>query len=302
MCGIVYRKSLENRNISIDVLQLYKNQRSRGFEGFGFFDPNRKSLTHKTDEREMVKKLKAYNSTELLFHHRLPTSTKNVLNACHPFKVTIDNKDFVIVHNGYLSNEYELKEKHEKLGYTYTSEQPDGTFNDSEALAYDIALYLAGKQRKLHAKGVIAFIAYTSEKLYFGRNTNPLYCHITDKNITIRSEGRGFLIEPDTLYTLHKNKLTKRKLIIPNYEYATQTQNTWENYHDYEEYFDTFTSYETHYQKMISAEMERISEKLQKAYDQNDIQNIDILSDYLEELRFEYYAYRWKLWFWENTE
>jgi len=282
MCGIVYRKSLENRNISFDVLQLYKNQRNRGSDGFGFFDPNNKKLIHKTEEKDIVRKLKNYNTTEMLYHHRYPTSTKNVQNACHPFKVTIDNVDYFVVHNGYLSNDYELKEKHEKKGFKYSSNQPDGSFNDSESLAIDLALYLSGKQRKLYSKGVVAFIVYTKDALYFGRNSNPLFCHINDKNITIRSEGKGFLIDSNTLYTLKNNKLTKRKLLIPEYEY-TKTTYDYNGYYPYSDYY---------YQKeQIQNAINLAENRLDNAYYRNDTKEIDAEINLIEELRAELYDY-----------
>lgn len=224
MCGIVYRKSLTNINISYDILQMYKNQRNRGYEGFGFYVPNKNKLVHNTDEQAILKKLKSTNATEILFHHRFPTSTDNVQNACHPFKVTINNTDYYVVHNGYLYNQDDLRKQHYKKGYEYSSVQPDGRFNDSEALAYDLALYLSGKQRKLYSQGAVAFIVYTKDAIYFGRNTDsPLVYHINDKYITIRSEGRGNTAKPDTLYKLKQGKLTTRKLVIPSYTYTNYT-------------------------------------------------------------------------------
>lgn len=228
MCGIVYRKSFLNENVSQSILQMYKNQRSRGTQGFGFYIPKTDKIQHETVEQNIVKLLKRTNASEILFHHRMPTSTDNVLSACHPFEVMIDNKKYVVVHNGYLSNDYELKEKHYKMGYKYSSMQPNGQFNDSEALAYDIALTLSGKQKKLRSKGAIAFIAQSDGKIYFGRNSqSPLHYHINDKFVTIRSEGRGVNIKTDTLYTFYNGKLTERKLKIPQYEYWGYTVDNW---------------------------------------------------------------------------
>lgn len=228
MCGIVYRQSLTNVDISYDILQMYKNQRHRGYEGFGFYVPRQNKLVHSPDEQAIIKKLKSTNATEILFHHRLPTSTDNVQNACHPFKVTIDKTDYYVVHNGYLFNQDELRKRHYKKGYQYSSVQPDGRYNDSEALAYDLALYLSGKQRKLYSEGAIAFIVYTKDAVYFGRNTDsPLVYHINDKYITIRSEGKGNTAKPDTLYKLKNNKLTTRKLVIPGYSYTNSVWGAW---------------------------------------------------------------------------
>jgi glucosamine 6-phosphate synthetase-like amidotransferase/phosphosugar isomerase protein len=221
MCGIVYRKSFIDHNVAQDVLHMYKNQRSRGTEGFGFYIPKTNKLKHETIEKNMVRLLKKTSTTEMLFHHRMPTSTDNVMNACHPFRVVVDNTEYVVVHNGYLFNEDNLKDKHEKLGYKYSSLQPDKRFNDSEALAYDIALYLAGKQKKLYAEGAIAFIATENGRTHFGRNNgSPLVCHINDKFLTIRSEGRGASVKTNTLYTFENGKTSEKKLNIPEYSYS----------------------------------------------------------------------------------
>jgi asparagine synthetase B (glutamine-hydrolysing) len=225
MCGIVYRKSLDNNDVTTDIVNMYKNQKHRGQDGFGFYLPNKNKTIHRTDEKSIIDKLRSVSATEVLFHHRYPTSTDNVLNACHPFRVTIDNTDYVVVHNGYLYNEHELRTQHEQLGYKYTSVQPDGRFNDSESLAYDLALYLSGKQDKLYAEGAIAFIVYTKDAVYFGRNSSsPLKYHQNDRFITIRSEGKGIDVKTNTLYRLSNNELTEKYLEVPEYNYTP----TWQ--------------------------------------------------------------------------
>lgn len=223
MCGIVYRKSLINSNIARDVLNMYKNQRSRGTEGFGFYIPDRKRIVYNTQEQGIVKTLKRTTATEMLFHHRMPTSTDNVLNACHPFRIELNKNIYVIVHNGYLSNENELKKEHDSKGYKYRSIQPDGRFNDSESLAYDIALFLEGEQTELKSKGAIAFIAIRNgQTIYFGRNAqSPLVYNLNDRHLTIRSEGKGIDCETNQLYIYENNQITKEPLEIPEYSYTS---------------------------------------------------------------------------------
>jgi glucosamine 6-phosphate synthetase-like amidotransferase/phosphosugar isomerase protein len=271
---------------------MYKNQRHRGTEGFGFYVPGKNKLVHNTDEQAMLKKLKSVKATEMLFHHRFPTSTANVFNACHPFRVVIDGKDYIVVHNGYLSNEHELKIKHEKQGYKYSSVQPDGRFNDSEALAYDLALYLSGKQRKLYSQGAIAFIVYTQDALYFGRNTDsPLQYHINDKFITIRSEGKGNTAIPNTLYKLKNGKLTQRKLTIPGYYYtgyttytSTYTGSWWKD----EQYDDTDNyNYGTDSMTLVRDELQNARNRLRIAIHSNDAINAENERWYIGELEDE---------------
>lgn len=133
--------------------------------------------------------------------------------------------NYVVVHNGVLHNEHLLKREHEALGITYISQQKSGQFNDSEALAYDVARYLEGDVDKISAEGSIAFIAIKSDSngkpvaLFFGRNTsNPLRMKKTQYSITLSSEGSGHMIEPNVLYCYNydTNELTKRDCVIPS--------------------------------------------------------------------------------------
>lgn len=157
----------------------------------------------------------------MLFHHRLSTSTIDIRNACHPFstKDTFEGQ-YVGVHNGMISNDKKLKEEHEKLGINYVSLQPNGTYNDSEALIYDLARYFEGEVDTLTAAGSIAFIVVKKDvsgkpmTLFFGHNDgNPLKMKRTDHSLTISSEGEGesipvnrlhiFDYETETLRTVH---------------------------------------------------------------------------------------------------
>lgn len=146
---------------------------------------------------------------EILFHHRFPTSTENVQNACHPFstKSYFGDTQFVMIHNGWLENGYELATEHEALGITYVSRQKDERFNDSEALMYDLALVLTGQKDEVDAEGPVAFVMverYKGEpiKLHFARNAGkPLNMQLTEAGLSLSSEGPGTPIKPDTLHS-----------------------------------------------------------------------------------------------------
>jgi hypothetical protein len=134
-----------------------------------------------------------------------------------------DNQ-YIVVHNGVVSNSYSLETEHKKLGIKYVSRQENGKFNDSEALAYDIALYLEGKQPNLKAQGSIAFIAVRRNKdgkpmqLFFGRNGgNPLKMKHTDHSLTLSSEGEGELVPDNKLHWFNYDtkELYSRDLEIP---------------------------------------------------------------------------------------
>lgn len=239
MCGIVYSKLFHAGTVNNKVLKRYIAQRNRGIDGFGFYLPETNRLVHNTKEGRIKRLVKRYPASEILFHHRYPTSTDNVRSSCHPFS-TKDNftHNYVGVHNGVLSNDDDLKKAHYKLGYRYVSD--DGTrYNDSEALLYDIALYLEGKQDKLNATGSIAFIVIQRNNgkptnLYFGRNFgSPLVMQKNKHGITLSSEGSGELIDTDVLYRfnyrskrIHTSELEipQTKYVYNNAQYSFQQQ------------------------------------------------------------------------------
>jgi hypothetical protein len=153
--------------------------------------------------------LDKYPSTNILFHHRFPTSTENIKRACHPFSTKdFFDTNYILVHNGVIRNDDELKAEHEAMGIKYSSEHPDGSYNDSEALLWDVALMLEGKQKGLKALGAIAFVCMAikpgrkHDKLYFARNTNPLnLLYEDDIGFMLSSEGPGEPIVSDALYS-----------------------------------------------------------------------------------------------------
>lgn len=237
MCGIVYGHSIKKRPVNNFILDQFDAQRQRGTQGFGLFDGQENNIVRATTENKILDWLCKYDSNLILFHHRMPTSTSNTKKTAHPFatKKYFGDNQYIMVHNGILSNHRDLKEKHEKLGIKYSSVQDDG-FNDSEALLWDLALYLEGKQSGLHMKGDAAFICIKLvknklDKMYFARNSyRPLNMKREDGDFALSSEGAGEPITPDMLYTYNYqiDRLTSKKLVIPsNYEV---THNWSDNY------------------------------------------------------------------------
>ena len=178
---------------------------------------------------------KKHHSDFVMFHHRWPTSTANVRRAAHPFSTGdyFGDTKYVLVHNGHVGNSYALKDNHEKLGITYTSELEDGSFNDSESLLWDVALTLEGKQEKLEAYGGIAFVAAKVvggeiTHLYFAKNAGrPLNLHRQKEGLLLSSEGPGEEIDDNKLYTYNYqlNRLTSRYLRVPAYKPYTKDSN-----------------------------------------------------------------------------
>lgn len=236
MCGILYGHSFLGNPVNKTILEMFEAQKHRGLKGFGIFDGSHNNIIRSANEDKVLKWLKKYDSDIIMFHHRAPTSTINVKRAAHPFasKDYFGDSQYVLIHNGHISNSRDLKKDHEKLGIVYQSQLQDGTFNDSEALMWDFALTMEGKQDKLKAYGGIAFICVKMtkgklDKLYFGRNTNPIKILRDKTGIMLSSEGEGEDATPHQLYTFNyeTSKLTQRYFHVPGYSAQTYTQN-WE--------------------------------------------------------------------------
>lgn len=229
MCGLVYAHNIGGMPVNNDVLNQFDKQRSRGVEGFGYFDGKTKHLYKRASENAVLKYLVKYESNLIMFHHRRPTSTINVKRAAHPFRTgkQFGDTEYVLIHNGHVSNARDIQKKHAEDGITYQSILEDGTFNDSEALLWDFALTKEGKQDELKVYGGIAFICIELHKgelvkLHFARNNNPLNLLRDKDGIKLSSEGEGEAINPRTLYSYNYklNRLTKKDFEVPSYQYT----------------------------------------------------------------------------------
>jgi len=195
-------------------------------EGFGFVSVKNGKLNkyfRSIHETEAMKALYADDSPLIIFHHRNPSSTPNIKDAAHPIKVSHKDfaHDYYVIHNGVINNASWLKEGHEKKGIVYTTEmdtavipkdgKPVNTgkiFNDSEALAVELALYLEEKQDEVKTSGSLAFICLETEKdgtavaLHYGRNhASPLVLRTVEHLSILSSEGEGTEVTPHKLYT-----------------------------------------------------------------------------------------------------
>lgn len=239
MCGIVAGFSKKGKRISKSIMKRYLAQKHRGSQGFGYvaFYKDGKggkiSVGRSTEEPEIRTQIMNEHSSMIMFHHRFPTSTPNVVEATHPIYVSHDELDFdyFIVHNGVVRNATELRTKHENLKYVYntvietevvthhTSKKTGakyftgGTktekFNDSEALAIEVARVLDGMTSVIDAVGTIAIIAWKINKetgklvsISYGHNSgNPLTISDTSDSFFLTSMG-GTDLPEDILYTL----------------------------------------------------------------------------------------------------
>ena len=205
MCGIIASVNLQKKPVNKRVYEQFDYQRSRGTQGFGVFDMEHNHLVRAVKEERIVNWLgkEKNQSSMLLFHHRIPTSTINTRKANHPLstKKYFGKTEYILVHNGHISNASDLFEKHCELGIEYYSMLEDMTFTDSEALLWDFALTMEGKQKELQAKGNNAMICVQMvngkpKKLYFGRNNNPIYMTKDDEELHLSSQGFEYAKKP----------------------------------------------------------------------------------------------------------
>jgi hypothetical protein len=126
------------------------------------------------------------------------------------------------------------------MGISYSSQLDDGTFNDSEALLWDVALTLEGKQERLKAYGGIAFVVAKVvdnevTHLYLAKNPGrPLNLYREKDGVLISSEGIGDGIDDHKLYTYNYrlNRMTTKHFRVPTFDpeapdYAWNARSTY---------------------------------------------------------------------------
>lgn len=271
MCGLVYSHNFDGTPVNDWIMSQFEKQRHRGTQGFGVFDGQEKNLMRTPKEKKIMSWLRRYPSSMLMFHHRIPTSTINVKKACHPFSTRdyFGNAQYVLIHNGWVTNDGELRDLHLKQGITYQSDLHDGTFNDSEALLWDMALYLEGKQAQPDAEGNLTFICMKlvdgkPHSLYFGRNSYPLNMYFTGSELSLSSEGMGGAIQNNTLYTFnYRNKTLKTAPVtFKSYTTTSRTDNgshyvpaAYGMGYDYEDDWDETIRYKSPENSLFDDEM-----------------------------------------------
>lgn len=246
MCGIVgafhWKKSAGDANDW--VKEQFSDQISRGTEGFGMLLFRKSSpvrVIRNTHIAGAFVDLKLDRAPGVLFHHRHPTSTPNMMWQTHPLFVSHAElkSDWYFVHNGIIKDPKIIHDEHIKLGYEYTTEYTEDfgstksiRFNDSEALAIEVVRFLEGKTSEIRATGSAAWAAIEVDPatnvaiaIHWGRNSgNPLNVELDDKegSLHISSEGFG---DPSPVgkafrMDIATKEITDKDMIIPVYVYT----------------------------------------------------------------------------------
>lgn len=229
MCGIFGCIKNKNTNINIKniILVAVNLLKNRGYDSCGVYLNNLNDLEHlfkygidgklieqkdKDDifiilEDEINKISNDYSIG--ISHTRWATHGGKTDENSHPH--ISNNKQFVLVHNGIISNYMELKDKYLN-NYEFYSE------TDTEVLVNIIEyLHNNNKDKKFTeilemtmevldgTWGCIIYNKYEPEKLYFMKNENPLLLGQCDDVSILTSEPSGFLNKVDK-YILLRNK------------------------------------------------------------------------------------------------
>lgn len=253
MCGIVYKHNFDGSPVNDDIFDQFFAQRDRGLQGFGLYDGEYMHMVKSANENRIVKWLAKYPSNLLLFHHRWPTSTANVARAAHPISTYayFGKTQYIMVHNGCIRNSDELFEAHAELGINYKTLLDDLSFNDSEALLWDFALTMEGKQKEMKAYGDMAFIVLKLydgklKKMMFGKNYGrPLIMYKDKETIELSSEGRGEPIECNKLYSWvysTKHLYVKEMEFSFSAPFVSNSYNTWKSSFSHSNNYDRFVS------------------------------------------------------------
>lgn len=265
MCGIIAVRRWDGISAKKVAMRLYRKQKERGQEGFGFISMlgNKIEKFRKSEsETPILKELQETIGTDVVFHHRKPTSTPNFWEAAHPIHVShpMLKYDYFVVHNGSLleADSKRFKESHDKLGFEYKTlirqcwetrngarRYGDEKWNDSEAFAIELAIDLDGPMKTMRGTwGKIAFVCIQYDKvnnkavkMYWGRNNgSPLFFRQTDRYYAITSVGEGKEIDNDVLYSYDyaSNKYEDRKYDLG---YSSYSKGYYGGYsgHDYRE-------------------------------------------------------------------
>lgn len=310
MCGIIHCKKTNKSEIAKKlVAKRYDKQSARGKEGFGFVEIKNGFVVGEIrtqTEKEILEHLEKSEADEIMFHHRYPTSTPNVIESTHPIKVSNPKLkyNYYVIHNGIISNDDDLKADHLTQGFYYTTAitkkwittgnvYKSELFNDSEALAIDFALAIENNT-EIKAKGSIAIIALQYEKetgkaisLYFGRNSGNPLCIEQDRNFFSLSSESGKQLDSDILYKLDydTNEITEEKKRIGDYfDYKDWTgyDTTKTKWKDYTDHLDE-DDFEIGDYEMI----QELEDEISNAYMLGDYDTAFELESELEEVKLD---------------
>jgi predicted glutamine amidotransferase len=224
MCGIIAcfsttvkkgkKTEIKATKVNDLIVNQYQDQHTRGQRGFGIIRIDKKGnieLDRACEPTKFLIDLYMKESEMIIAHHRTPTSTDNKIDQTHPMYVSnkILKHDYYVMHNGMLSNDIELHKLHDEFNFKYTTEYTENShyginstkqrWNDSEALAIELALFIEKKIKVIRTDNSAAFVILQvnkktniAERVFFGKNGgSDLNISKVKGQMMISSEGAG---------------------------------------------------------------------------------------------------------------
>ncbi|MFC2143204.1 glutamine--fructose-6-phosphate transaminase (isomerizing) [Candidatus Aenigmatarchaeota archaeon] len=191
MCGIVGIVSKNFFN-SKDIMTLLKRLEYRGYDSFGYADPNgnEKKIIGNIDPL----KVKDFKTKTAICHTRWATHGRvNEANA-HP--QTDCKKNIFVVHNGIIENYLDIKNKLIEKGHSFVSD------TDTEIISHFIENAISENKSMEEAlqdfisvaEGTFAFLVIRKgiDKIYAAKRDSPLVLGIMKDGIIIGSDIYAF--------------------------------------------------------------------------------------------------------------
>jgi predicted glutamine amidotransferase len=229
VCGITAafstkanKKGQTNNKVNDIIISQFENQCSRGQKGFGIIRINKGKVEvdRACETTKFLMDLYLKPSSMIIAHHRTPTSTDNLLDQTHPMWVSNDclENDYLVIHNGIISNDDDLRLKHIELGFKYQTEytkisyqdKREQVWNDSEAIAIELALFIEKKISTISIDNAAAFMVLQidkktnkAKKVFFGKNGSYSDLNIfkAENELQISSEGIGEEVKENILFS-----------------------------------------------------------------------------------------------------
>lgn len=211
MCGIIAYQG--EGNADQRIVEGLKHLEYRGYDSWGIAVAAKTGKFYRKRQtgeigKVSLKSLKAPEAHVGIGHTRWATHGGVTQKNAHPhFSM---NKKIVLVHNGIVENDEELKKKLQKKGYVFQSQ------TDSEVVVNLVEYYrkkasLKDAVRKamkdIAGRNAIVVMEEGKDQLIATRNGSPLIVGVAEKQVFVASDIPAFLEHTQTVYFLDDGQM-----------------------------------------------------------------------------------------------